>query len=170
MPPRILLSRADAGGLSLVVAGRDGRPLDSLRLDDPRLSISGLSADGRHVLVSARRAGTQGEFDLLAYPASSGGRIGSEVDTVLRQLRMTVTAAPNGMLLNVSGPTDYEVWIMRRDGPASMRFTQRRLAAGTSRVGGGRPVRLGTPPRALDASFRMSSDGRTVVARVASPE
>jgi hypothetical protein len=33
---------------------------------------------------------------------------------------------------------------------------------------GGRPVRLGTPPRAADANFRMTRDGRLVVARVTS--
>jgi tRNA A-37 threonylcarbamoyl transferase component Bud32 len=133
---RVMLIHSDAAGWTATVMTRLGRRGDSLRVNLPLSQVISLGGDGRVLLVRSRASPIAEDFDLLAYRVGESGQLADRPDTVLRQLRGTVASAANGMLLLASGPVQQEVWAMRRDGSASMRFTQRRLATATSDLTG----------------------------------
>jgi eukaryotic-like serine/threonine-protein kinase len=119
-----------------IVIDRRGRSLDSLPSDGLFTNNIRLTRDGRVLLVQSWNRAAREEFDVLAYRIDGAGRIDPHPDTVLRQQRGEVKVAPNGMLLLASGPVHGEVWALSRDGSASMRFTQQRVASATSGVSG----------------------------------
>ena len=133
---RVMLIHSDAAGWTATAMTRLGRRGDSLKVNLPLSQVIGLGGDGRVLLVRSRASPIAEDFDLLAYRVGESGQLADRPDTVLRQLRGTVASAANGTLLLASGPVQREVWAMRRDGSASMHFTQRRLATATSDLTG----------------------------------
>ena len=131
---RLLVKQTWTGGAVISVVERTGRVVDSLVLGSD-FNPGEATRDGRVFLANTTPDGT-GTYDLLGWAIGDNGRFRARPDTVLRQVHGDYQQAPSGVLLNSDGPTDYEVWLMHRDGPASMRFTQRRLASGTAPLGG----------------------------------
>ena len=133
---RLLVRHQQVGRTTARVIQRDGRVVDSLVITDSRIEVNSPSADGRAVLGKRTLASGTGEFDLLAWPIDDDGRIRREPHVAVRQMRGEYQSSRSGALVNAAGPTDYEVWVLRRDGPQSMRFAQQRLVAGTASLGG----------------------------------
>jgi eukaryotic-like serine/threonine-protein kinase len=134
---RFLLVRSEgAAGWVATVMDREGRAYDSLRSKGLFSNVIGLTRDGRLLLVQVWSQGPHDNFDVVAYRMSSTRRIDTRPDTVLRQLHGEAWSAPNGALLLAAGPVQRELWAMRRDGSASMHFTQRRVATATSELTG----------------------------------
>ena len=132
---RLLVIRSAQNDWTAIVMDRDGHARDSLRRQTVFSEPLGPSGDGASLLVVSQRQDVP-EVDLVAHRISTSGRVTARVDTILRRVRGTVSTAANGMLLLTTGPIRREVWAMRRDGPASMRFDQRRVAASTSDLSG----------------------------------
>jgi hypothetical protein len=133
---RLLVRRTSAAGIDMLVMERNGRTLDSMRFPDPKLVPWDASTGGRSFFAQRTIEGSIDDYSLLSYAVSANGRIRRVADTVIPQMRGIFETAPNGQLLVVEGPAEYEVWMMQRDDPSSMRFTQRRLIAATSPLGG----------------------------------
>jgi hypothetical protein len=133
---RLLVIRYSQNHWTATVIDRDGRARDSLPNQKGFIEPRGPGGDGAALLAVSRHQDAPEDLDLVAYRIARSGRITARADTILRRFRGTVTAAANGTLLLTTGPVRREVWAMRRDAPASMRFDQRRVAASTSDLSG----------------------------------
>ena len=119
---------------TMYVGPRDGRVTDSVTFVAPAIPPYAQSTpDGRSVRMLLPRRGTTQEYDLVRYRVSSSGRIAARPDTLARQLNMSVGGdVQDAAMVFDYGPTEFAFWALRRDSPASMQFTQRRLALATA--------------------------------------
>jgi len=134
---RFLVIHREPGSQLLQVMSADGHIVDSTRLNDSRLFPDEPYPDGGGVLIQQIGETRTGQVNVLGLRIDDRGRFATRLDTILRQLDGEFTVAANGALLTTFGPSEYEVWLLRRDASTSMRFTQRRLAAATVPMGGG---------------------------------
>jgi len=136
---QVLLVRSSGGVGRYTTVEPDGRVIDSLTLTLDRFNwgSSETVRGGRDIVLARPRDGGLGDYDLVRFRIGTDGKIGERPDTILAGLRGWFSTEPNGMLATATGTSSYEVWSMTRGGPATMRFTQRRLAAATAPVGGG---------------------------------
>ena len=138
---RLMVVQLRWGSATMYVVDRSRRRLDSLRIET-RSSGQGpsatLSPDGGAILIWVPREWTLGAADLLRFRVGGDGRIARAPDTLVRQVQITAGAsfARSGMLVYGAGPVEFSLWALRRDSPGTMRFTQRRLASATRRLGG----------------------------------
>jgi len=135
---RLLMARAMPGLVEYTTVERDGRAVDSVTLDLPRVDwrTSETVRGGRDILVIQRRAEGLGDYDILRFRIGADGGFSSHADTVLAGLNGWFSSEPNGMLATATGTPVYEVWSMTRTGGTGMKFDQRRLASGTAPLGG----------------------------------
>ena len=119
----------------LVIMTRSGRVTDSVsfrRPGGPRYSF--VTPDREGIGLWFPHAGRAEEYDLVLYPVDAAGRFGTP-DTVYRQLPITTSGDHNhDTEVYGSGPSEYSVWALARDGVASMKWSQRRLAVATERM------------------------------------
>jgi hypothetical protein len=132
---RLLLWRDNSELVTVTSTTRTGEVTDSAIFRSPlgwrRMRVT---SDGHSLLVFMPRAKTPDDADLLRYAIDDRGHIATIPDTLVRQMRNAndVALSASGILAYVFEVRDYSVWALRRDGPASMQFTQQRLAASTT--------------------------------------
>ena len=133
----------------LSVIARDGRRLDSLRLNGRSMSIVQPTPDARGVLVGRvpdafadPEDGSAVPLDLVIYRLDRDSRFDARPDTILKGLvsyqhgLMMMSIASNGTLTYTSGPTRYELWRLRRASSSAMISGRRRLTAATGYLSG----------------------------------
>ena len=133
---RLLLARRASDGYTALVLDRNGTIRDSLLVTQPGHEVVGAMFGSSVVMVRTPDENSLDRSIITAHRIDAEGRIAARPETVLTQVEGALYDARNGMMLNSAGPTDYEIWLLRRANPGSMRFTQRRLAASTARLGG----------------------------------
>jgi len=135
---RVLLTRSRGRAVQYFMVERDGRPIDSVSIEDPLTgwNSSEVVRGGRDILVARTRQEGVESYDLIRFRVGADGRIASRADTLLRGLTGWWSSEPNGMLANATGALTYEVWSMTRPSATAMRFEQHRLASATAVVGG----------------------------------
>ena len=120
-----------------VVMTRSGQVTDSVsfrRPNAPRCAF--LTPDREQLGLCLPHPGRAQDYDLVLYPVSASGRFGKP-DTVYRQLTYATSGDGEGdAMVYDYGPSDYSVWAIVREGPASMKWSQRRLAMATERMSG----------------------------------
>ena len=195
---RLSLIRAERDRTVVAIMSRHGVLTDSLVYPRTQsLYFASPSSDARSLIVGVTRAGTE-DADALRYRLDGRGHIAALPDTLIRQLSANAGGdlSRTDIAAYADGPTEFSVWALRRDNPASVRSIQRRLAASTGFITAGlspagdqvllrRPTLTGdgrvqlsvmpfdsgaeTPlgPPLLVAAWDWSRDGRSVV--VANP-
>ncbi|HEY6925980.1 MAG TPA: protein kinase [Steroidobacteraceae bacterium] len=144
---RLLTLALSTSEVLLGVVQRDGRILDSLRLESPILVHA--SPDGTGVLVwqgsrSGPDAGDPWQYplDLVRYPLGADGHFASRPDTILKGLLMALSGpwilpmARNGNLVYASGSASFDLWLLQRTGARGVITGRRRLAVGTGYMDG----------------------------------
>ena len=149
--------------VTFVEMTRSGRITDSVLFRSPNApALGAVTPDGEKLGLWLPHPGKTREYDLVLYPVDAAGKIG-QPDTVYRQLTITTSGNNNnaGSFAYDYGPSDYSVWALVRDGPASMNWSQRRLAVATERMLGivsnaGDRVLLGRSTAAAPGRVQLS--------------
>ena len=148
--------------ITFVTMLRSGRVTDSVLFRSPNAPRLGFVTPDREKLgLWFPHPGKSQEYDLVLYPVDAVGRFGKP-DTVYRQLTITTTGDHNaGVEVYDYGISEYSVWALARDGPISMKWSQRRLAMATERMLGivsnaGDRVLLGRSTAAAPGRIQLS--------------
>ena len=145
-----------------VVITRTGQVTDSIsfrRPNTPRCAF--VTPDRESFGLCLPHQGRAEDFDLVLYPVDAGGRY-EKPDTVYRQLTYATSGDWEGdAMVYDYGPSDFSVWALIRDGSASMKWSQRRLAMATERMlaivsNAGDKVLLGRGTSATFGSIQLS--------------